>query len=214
MPTNQIITKKDSAFDSRNIPVVTVTEELLGATDINNLQAPAGARNIRRGISDGKATLTYDLSVDGSAGQSRSISISATASQEPLATHPMFQSGVWAVTESEWALWKKWDKEGMPDPVPANLSDGFTKFIELSNKGITDYLQPRAVVRVTTTESSFPSMTKLGKINYPTSAPTLKGDANWLLTSVEGQSESNGNWTVTREWTSSGSNGWEEDIYN
>lgn len=216
MPT-QIPTKRELSIDSKGLLVQSVTEEIVGASSLWQLTIPAGARNVRRSISDGKATLTYDIGGggEGGGGATNSIAISATASQEPLATHPYFQpGGKWAVSEDEWKQWGEWDKSSVPNPLPGGLSAGFQKFIKLTQQGFTDYLQPRIVIRNTTTQNGFPSLSKLGKIDGPANAPALPDNGNWLLTGVEGQQEQGGAWTITREHTSSGAKGWNEDIYN
>ena len=211
MPT-QIQTKREQSIDSKGLLVQSITEEIVPASSIGEISIPPNARNIRQSISDGRATLSYDIS--GGSDAAASVSVSATASQEPLATHPYFQTGgKWAVTEAEWKKWGEWDKTTVPNPLPAGLSAGFQKFIQLTQKGFTDYLQPRVVVRNTTTQNNFPSLRNLGRIDSPSSAPTLPGGANWLLSGVEGQREQGGSWTITQEFTSSGAMGWNEDIY-
>ena len=127
----------------------------------------------------------------------------------------MFKSGDWAVTAEEWKLWDKWQKDGtdLSQEDLTSKSEGFQKFIELTLKGITDYLQPRVVARVVQKENGTPSLARLGKISTFLGAPSLPGNGNWLLSGVEAQREDGSSFTVTREYMSSGDNGWEPDIY-
>jgi hypothetical protein len=208
-------TRREKTVNNRNRGVTTVTMEMVGATSVDAIGAPSGAaiRNVRRAIADGRAVLTYD-EVDESVGDS--YSISGTASQEPLATHPHFQAGgKWEVTEEEWQKWDKWQKEGA-DISQQNITsegEGFQKFIKLTLAGFTDYLQPRVSIRVTDANTDEPDLSELGKIADPAKAPTLADGANWLLTGVDASEDADKNWEVTREYMSSGPNGWNADIY-
>jgi len=189
--------------------------EMVGATSVDQIQRPTDKkiRNVRQSIADGRAVLSYDR-VDESVGDT--YSVSGTASQEPLATHPHFQPrGKWAVTAEEWKTWDKWQKEGT-DIGAENLSgfsEGFKKFIELYLSGFTDYLQSRVSIRVTDANTTEPSLQELGKIASPAKAPTLADGANWLMTGVDATEDADKNWEVTREYLSSGPGGWNADIY-
>ena len=208
-------TRREKTVNNRNRGVTTVTMEMVGATSVDAIGAPSGAKikNVRRAIADGRAVLTYD-EVDETVGDS--YSVSGTASQEPLATHPFFQpEGKWAVTDDEWKTWDKWQKEGtdIGSESLTSFSEGFQKFIKLTLSGFTDYLQPRVTIRVTDANTDEPDLSELGKISDPASAPTLADGANWLLTSVDGSEDADKNWEVTREYMSSGPGGWNADIY-
>lgn len=84
----------------------------------------------------------------------------------------------------------------------------------LYEKGVTDYLVPRAVVRITKTEGSSPRLSKLGKIDAPSGAPTLPSGANWMLTGASGNRGQDGKWSNTYEYMSSGPAGWDRKIYS
>lgn len=189
--------------------------EMVGANSENDISAPGGAaiRNVRRSVVDGRAVLQYD-EIDQSVGDS--YSISGTASQEPLATHPHFQpGGKWAITDEEWKTWDKWQKEGtdISSLSVSGLSEGFQKFMQLTLSGFTDYLQAGVTVRVTDANAREPDLKSLGKISAPPQAPDLADGANWLLTGVDASVDSDGNWEVTKEYRSSGPGGWNSDIY-
>jgi hypothetical protein len=208
-------TRREKTVNNRNRGVTTVTMEELGATGVDAIGAPSGEsiRNVRRSIADGRAILQYDI-VDSTVGDT--YSVSGTASQEPLATHPFFQEGAkWEVTEEEWQKWDKWQKEGA-DISQQNITsegEGFQKFIKLFLAGFTDYLQPRVSLRVTDANTDEPDLSELGKIAEPASAPTLADGANWLMSGCDASVDSDGNWEVTREYISSGPGGWNVDIY-
>jgi hypothetical protein len=208
-------TRREKTVNNRNRGVTNVTVEMVGAMNIDDINAPSGSkiRNVRRSIADGRAVLTYD-EIDESVGDG--YSVSGTASQEPLATHPNFQpGGKWEVIVDEWKVWDKWQKEGT-DIAAENTdeySDGFKKFIALYISGFTDYLQPRVSIRVTDANAEEPDLSELGKIAEPVKAPTLADGANWLMTGVDATQDADGNWEITREYISSGPNGWNSDIY-
>jgi hypothetical protein len=208
-------TRREKTVNNRRVGVTNVTLEMVGALNIDEIQRPEGAkiRNVRQSIADGRAVMTYD-EVDESVGDT--YTVSGTASQEPLATHPFFQTdGKWAVTEAEWQKWDKWQKEGA-DISQQNITsegEGFQKFIQLTLAGFTDYLQPRVSIRVTDANTEEPDLSELGKIADPAKAPTLADGANWLMTGVDASEDADKNWEVTREYMSSGPGGWNADIY-
>ena len=206
-------TRVEKTVNNRNRGVTSYTLELVGANSVNDITPPSGAKNIRRSIADGRAVLTYEQQDEG---VGDTYSVSGTASQEPLATHPYFQSGgKWEVSVSEWKTWDKWQKEGadIAQENIASYSTGFQKFVELTLKGFTDYLQPRVTIRVTDANTDEPSISDLGKIDSPTRAPQLSSGANWLLAGIDATQDADGKWEVTREFISSGPGGWNEDIY-
>lgn len=211
-----VITRREKTVNNRNRGVTTVTQEMVGAGSENDISAPTGAaiRNVRRSISEGRAVLQYD-EVDQSVGDS--YTVSGTASQEPLATHPHFQkNGKWAITDEEWKKWDKWQKEGtdISSVSVSGLSEGFQKFMQLYLSGFTDYLQAGVTVRVTDANAREPDLKALGKIAAPPKAPELADNANWLLTGVDASVDSDGNWEITNEYRSSGPGGWNPDIYS
>ena len=208
-------TRREKTVNNRNRGVTTVTLEEIGATTEDAIAKPSGSsiRNVRKSLADGRATLQYDI-VDSTVGDT--YSLTGTASQEPLATHPYFQAnGKWAVTDSEWKTWDKWQKEGtdIATQTLTTYSTGFQKFIELYLKGFTDYLQPRLTLRLVDASTSEPTITELGKISDPARAPGLSDGANWLLTGIDASPDADNNWEVSREYISSGPGGWNADIY-
>lgn len=216
-----VVTRREKTVNNRGRGITTVTMEMVGASNENAISAPTGQtiKNVRRSIADGRATLTYDEVPEG---VGDTYSISGTASQEPLATHPFFQpAGKFEVTAKEWTLWAQIEKgeTSLKDEMEKKTgpdgpwSDGFKKFIELTLSGFTDYLQPRVTIRVTDTNAQEPDLSELGKIASPNPSPTLADGANWLLTSVDATEDADKNWDITKEFMSSGPGGWNEDIY-
>ena len=208
-------TRREKTVNNRNRGVTTVTLEEIGATTEDAIAKPSGSsiRNVRKSLADGRATLQYDI-VDSTVGDT--YSLTGTASQEPLATHPYFQAnGKWAVTVDEWKKWDKWQKEGADIATQSltTYSTGFQKFIELYLKGFTDYLQPRLTLRLVDASTSEPTITDLGKIASPAKAPTLSNGANWLLAGIDASPDADNSWEVSREYISSGPGGWNADIY-
>lgn len=221
--SNYVETRIEKAVDSQRRGITTKTLEMVGATRIDEIPIPgrdSAVRNVRRTLADGRATLTFD-EVDETYGDS--YSVTGTASQEPLATHPHFQAeGKWAVTAEEWKTWDKWQKEGtdIANESLESFSEGFQKFVELYLSGFTDYLQPRVTIRVVDANTDEPDLSELGKISEPALAPALADGANWILTGCDAVKDLSINsedgepaWEVTREYMSSGPGGWNPDIY-
>jgi hypothetical protein len=214
-------TRVEKTLNSQKRGVTTTTLEKVGATSVMEISIPgadAKVRNVRRSLADGRAILTFDK-IDESVGDA--YTVSGTASQEPLATHPHFQTGgKWAVTDDEWKKWDKWQKEGtdIAAETLTSYGEGFKKFITLYLRGFTDYLQPRVTIRVTDAQAEEPDLSDLGKIATPAFAPTLADGANWLMSGCDATKdlsvdEGEPGWEVTREYISSGPGGWNEDIY-
>jgi hypothetical protein len=214
-------TRVEKTLNSQKRGVTTTTLEKVGATSVMEISIPgadANVRNVRRSLADGRAILTFDK-IDESVGDA--YTVSGTASQEPLATHPHFQTGgQWAVTDDEWKKWDKWQKEGTDIAAESLTSygEGFRKFITLYLRGFTDYLQPRVTIRVIDANAEEPDLSELGKIAEPDFAPVLADGANWLMSGCDATKdlsvdEGEPGWEVTREFISSGPGGWNADIY-
>jgi hypothetical protein len=209
-------TRVEKTLNSQKRGVTTTTLEKVGATSVMEISIPgadAKVRNVRRSLADGRAILQYDI-VDSTVGDT--YSVSGTASQEPLAIHPYFQTnGKWAVTDDEWKKWDKWQKEGTDISAEdlSSFGEGFRKFIKLYLSGFSDYLQPRVSLRVTDANADEPDLSELGKIAAPRNAPDLADGADWLMSGCDASVDSDGNWEVTREFISSGPGGWNPDIY-
>ena len=130
-------------------------------------------------------------------------------SQEPIETHEKFKD----VTSDEWEKWTKW-KNGDESWNPTSGTANIQTLAKWYRKGVTDYLVPRAIVRITKSEGSPPLVTRLGKIQSPPGAPSLPTGANWMLVGTSGNKDASGKWTNTYEYMSSGHKGWDSEIYN
>src|SRR5438477_2281881 len=90
---------------------------------------PAGAKDIQRSHEDGKFTLRYTV-LD--AGGDATYTINGSVSQEPLATHAMFRTGDFQITDDEWKKWKLWDADPHDPELsgwkPDNGSNGMKKY--------------------------------------------------------------------------------------
>ena len=212
--TTAIEQKVGSEGDEQTITV----ESFVGVT------APAGAKDIVVTQEDGKYVMRYTIVVTGSA---TTYQINGSTSQEPLATHPMFQSaGDYPITAEEWKKWKIWEADPH-DPDLAgwkpdggsdsgSVSEGLKKFYAYYNRGIQDYLLGTVTMRVTTEEQSSPSLKNLGRIDTPQGAPALENGKNWLCVGIDAERTAYGYtlWKVTREYRASAAGGWDTDIYS
>jgi hypothetical protein len=191
--------------------------------------APSGALDIQTDYTDGKYTLRYTL--PGGA----LVAIQGSCSQEPLATHPMFQpGGKYPVTTEEWKNWKLWvanphdpllNPQGwMPDGTGpggggsdssgSGVSEGMKKFYAYYNRGVEDYLLGTVVMKVTTDEINSPSLSMLGRLSTPSGAPALPDKRNWLLTGIDAEQQVGGGYKVVREYRASAAGGWDPLIYS
>jgi hypothetical protein len=206
-----VLTKSESSTDSKGKTVTTETwEDFAGPPP-----APVGATNIRRTHTDGKHTLVCDLggpsSPDNPADE---YSVEGSMSQEPIETHERFKD----ISAGDWKKWNLWknnpNDESLDGWKPSEAGGSIGDLAALYEKGVSDYLVPRAVVRITKIESSSPRLSKLGKIDAPSGAPTLPSGANWMLTGASGNRGQEGKWTNTYEYMSSGPAGWNREIYS
>jgi len=199
-----VLTKTEESTDAQGRKVTTQTWESLTARP----PTPANATNVRYSQSEGKHTLIFDIA--GSSSET-DYSVEGSMAQEPIETHEMFKD------ITDWEKWNKWKNNPYDESLngwkPADGGDNMAKLGSLYEKGITDYLVPRAVLRITKEESGAPTLTNLGKITTPGSAPNLRGQANWMLTGVSGTKKTDTKWSNTYEYMSSGPAGWNSEIY-
>ena len=131
-------------------------------------------------------------------------------SQEPIETHEMFKN----IGGDDWKKWKIWKNDkNDPELVDWIPAGSMAKLIAFYERGVTDYLVPRAVVRVGRNEGGLPNLGRLGKITSPAGAPSLPGGSNWLLVGVSGSLGDDGKWFNIYEYLSSGASGWDREIY-
>ena len=201
-----VLTKSETSTDSKGRSITSETWEAFDGPP----SAPSGASNIKRTHTDGKHTLTFDNTPTDSTGEE--YSVEGSMSQEPIETHEKFK-GVAAEDWKKWNLWKNNTKDEALEGWKPD-SGAIADLAALYEKGVTDYLVPRAVVRITRIEGSSPRLSKLGKIDAPSGAPTLPSGANWMLTGASGAKQEGGKWSNTYEYMSSGPAGWNSEIYS
>jgi len=203
-----VLTKIEESTDSKGKIVISKTWESLDQEP----PAQSGASNIKRSHADGKYTLTCDFESADSSSES-TYSVEGSMSQEPIETHEMFKN----ISADDWKKWNLWKNNSSDEALngwrPSNTSGPLSTLAALYEKGITDYLVPRAVVRISKIEGTSPQLSRLGKITSPAGAPTLPSGANWLLTGASGNRQSDGKWSNSYEYMSSGPAGWNTAIY-
>jgi len=140
--------------------------------------------------------------------------LDVSSTQEPVESHPYFAE-LTPKQRRDWALWKQ--NPNNPDLNgynPENDEDGkmVTLFL-LWQKGITNYLAPRIVIKCTTLEDSDPSAADVGRISE-TGYGGNTGSVDFLLTGLSGQQEGS-KWRVTREYLGSANGSvWETVLYS
>jgi len=165
---------------------------------------------------------TFESSGGSAPGDSQ-IQVNGQCAQEPIETHPKFNStvnGGAIVTEANLAAIKK----SLSDGSKPNLTGTGNAKVQAQNlytlmlKGVTHYYTPSGITYSETfDETSKPSLQELGSIKRPpTDAPTLNAPSNWLLISLRAQKvydpvTRTAFWRVTREWLASGPRGWNAD---
>jgi hypothetical protein len=141
------------------------------------------------------------------------FSLDVATTTEPVESHPYFAE-LTPKQRSDWALWK----QNPTNPIlnewnPADDTDGkmVTLFL-LWQKGITTYLAPRIVVRVTSIETTDPSVSAVGRVQDPGYGGAT-GTVNFILVGLSGQQEGN-TWRVSREYLASANGSqWEKVLY-
>jgi hypothetical protein len=139
--------------------------------------------------------------------------LDVSTTQEPVESHPYFSS-LSGKNRADWAMWKQ--SPNNPDLngwQPSDETDEvFSTLYALWLKGITNYLAPRIVIKLTTLETEEPNVSEVGIISNPGYSGDT-GPVNFILTGLSGQQEG-AKWRVTREFLGSarGTN-WEAVLY-
>lgn len=140
--------------------------------------------------------------------------VDVSTTQEPVEAHPYFKD-LSQKNRSDWAMWKQ--NPNNPDLngwTPAQETGTvFSTLYALWNKGITNYLAPRIVIKHVTLEDNDPNLAAVGIISE-TGYGGNAGPVNFILTGISAQQEGN-KWRVTREYLGSahGTN-WEPVLYS
>jgi hypothetical protein len=153
----------------------------------------------------------YTLTEERISGSGTVHSVEGTTTQEPLETHPRFDSIPQAIKE-KWTRWKKNAQDTyLKNWVPETEQNSkFQELYSFYTYDVTSYLVPRVVVRMTELEEGPPQLANVGKIDSP--GITVGGAPNFILTGAHGQEEG-AHWRNTYEWLGSGPGGWDAKIY-
>jgi len=139
-------------------------------------------------------------------------SLDVTTTTEPIETNLYFRNGMSAAEMSNWTRWK----QGREDATDPNTSDNpvVQALYQRFNRGETDYLAPRSVVKLQKVYTVPPSLAGVGFASgKPAGCPfSFATDTNFLFTGANVVTEG-GLYRVTREWLSSSNGPWDPDIY-
>lgn len=98
---------------------------------------------------------------------------------------------------------------------PSSFSDTQTILYDYKLKGVSSYFVPSMTYTksyASFTRPSGASITKVGKIDLPSGAPTLAAGRNWLKLGTTYR-QAGGYFQIQESWMASGDNGWDSDIY-
>jgi hypothetical protein len=194
-------TRRVESKDINGIVLTTVTQQAF-----QQIEPSADARSYQLEHVDG----VYTLTEESISGTGTVFSIESTTTQEPLETHPRFDS-IPQDIKAKWARWKKnpQDPELAGWKPETEQNSNLQELYSFYTYDVTSYLVPRVVVRMTELEQGPPSLGNIGKLDQPS---ITAGSGNFILTGAHGQQEG-ANWRNTYEWLGSGPNGWDAKIY-
>jgi len=151
----------------------------------------------------------------GTAGVGTTVELIGGSREVPTESHPTFKN---SVTDEALKEIKAAIQEGRdPDTtlVPIAGADRARILYKLLLRGQEYYLAPAVSYRETTLESSLPSLNEIATVNAPQRGPSVAGNQNWLLTSINARSVAQPaggvRYEVTKEWMLSDRNGWDPE---
>jgi hypothetical protein len=132
---------------------------------------------------------------------------------EPIETHPRFQSP--AISDELMRRWTQWKIDRIGNPTTWG-NERITALYIRFNRGTTDYLSPRIVLKLQKVFSSPPA--DLARVGYAFGKPTgcpfdFSTSVNFLFTGATCVQEGT-NYRVTAEWLTSKPGGWDALLYN
>lgn len=140
-------------------------------------------------------------------------SLDVSTISEPLETFLLFRPPF--ISDENMAKWTAWKqgREGAPDPRTLG-SQYILRLYERFNRGETDYLTPRIVLKHQKVYAAPPSFAGVGKAtNAVLGNPfTFNTNVNFLMTGATAVSEGK-NYRVSMEWLTSRPGGWDSYIY-
>ena len=145
-------------------------------------------------------------------------SLDVSTITEPIETFILFRLNISTTEMGYWTQWKAGREPGAttyPSGFPGNSSNAYLQQMLLRfNRGETDYLTPRIVLKLQKVYSSPPALTGVGMAtNTVTGNPfTFSSTVNFLMTGATAVQEG-ANYRVTMEWLTSRPGGWDSYIY-
>jgi hypothetical protein len=140
-------------------------------------------------------------------------SLDVSTITEPIETHPKFQAP--AISDDLMRRWTQWKIDRIGNPATWG-NERITALYIRFNRGMTDYLSPRFVLKLQKVFSSPPA--DLGRVGYAFGKPTgcpfdFSTSVNFLFTGATCVQEGS-NYRVTAEWLTSKPGGWDALLYN
>jgi hypothetical protein len=140
-------------------------------------------------------------------------SLDITTVTEPIETHPRFQSP--AISDDLMRRWTQWKIDRIGSPATWG-NERITALYVRFNRGTTDYLSPRIVLKHQKVYSSPPA--GLAGVGYAFDKPPgcpfdFATSVNFLSTGATCVQEGS-NYRVTAEWLTSKPGGWDALLYN
>jgi len=142
-------------------------------------------------------------------------SLDVSTVTEPLETNPYFKKGINATVMGQWAAWKMGRDTGYPDGFPQNSSNPvLLALLERFNRGETDYLSPRCVLKHQKVYTVPPSLAGVGFASgEPTGNPfDFPTTVDFLMTGATAVQEGS-TVRVTFEWLVSKPGKWDNLVY-
>lgn len=142
-------------------------------------------------------------------------SLDVSTISEPIETNPHFKDGMSSLEMSQWTAWKQGRDTGYPNGFPQNSGNDVIKDLLLRfNRGETDYLTPRIIIKHQKVYATSPEFSGVGKaISFIDGCPFDFGDnVDFLITGATAMQEGN-NFRVTIEWLTSKPGFWDSLIY-
>jgi hypothetical protein len=212
------LTKTETGKDARGNKYLTNVYQ-----DFAEMIPTAGVTSYTLTQEDGVYTLTETFTEEvpdpggGGGGQTYPDiwSLDVSTITEPLETNPYFKNGINAEIMGQWAAWKMGRDTGYPDGFPQNsgnqaLEELLTRF----NRGETDYLSPRCVLKHQKVYTVPPALSGVGFASGdPSGNPfSFPSNVNFLMTGATAVQEG-GTFRVTFEWLVSKPGKWDTLVY-
>lgn len=139
-------------------------------------------------------------------------SLDITTGSEPIESNTTFKNFMSEAEMANWTAWKM-GRETATDPKTSTNSV-VQALYKRFNRGETDYLAPRSVLKLQRVYTAPPSLAGVGYASgTPDGCPfSFSSDLNWLFTGAHAVKEGN-LYRVTKEWLSSANGKWDSYLY-